>query len=84
MRTDTMNVTGMSCGGCINKIELALNRIVGVDNVQASLASGEVTVVYDEAQTSPTALEERVIGTGFGVHGVAATNGHDPRPDHCG
>ena len=47
MQTDTMNVTGMYCGGCVTKLELALNRIVGVDNVQISLASGEVTVVYD-------------------------------------
>ena len=84
MQTDTMNVTGMRCGGCINKIELALNQITGVDNVQSSLASGEVTVVYDEAQTSPSALEQGVIRAGFGVHGVAATVGHDPRPDQCG
>jgi copper chaperone CopZ len=84
MQTDTMNVTGMYCGGCVTKLELALNRIVGVDNVQISLASGEVTVVYDESRTSPTELETGVIRTGFGVHGVAAANGHDPRPDQCG
>jgi len=84
MQTDTMNVTGMRCGGCVNKIELALNGVVGVDSVQTSLASGEVTVVYDEAVTSPPVLEERVLSVGFGVHGIPATNGHDPRPDQCG
>ena len=84
MQTDAMNVTGMQCGGCVLKISLALNQVVGVDNVQVSLASGEVTVVYDESRTSPQHLEEVVISTGYGVHGVAATNGHDARPDHCG
>jgi copper chaperone CopZ len=84
MQTDTMNVTGMRCGGCVTKLELALNRIIGVDNVDISLASGEVTVVYDEARTSPSALQAGVIRTGFGVHGVVATNGHDPRPEQCG
>ena len=84
MQTNTLYVTGMKCGGCINKIELALKQIAGVDNVQASLASGEVTVVFDEGKTSPSALQRCVIGTGFGVHGVPATTGHDPHPDHCG
>ncbi len=53
-------------------------------DVQISLASGDVSVRYDEAQTSPSALNEAVIRTGFGVDGIAATNGHDPRPNHCG
>jgi copper chaperone CopZ len=79
-----MNVTGMVCGGCTTKLAYALRRDPGVDDVQISLASGEVTVVYDEGRTTPAALEEIVIHTGFGVHGVAATSGHDPRPNQCG
>jgi copper chaperone CopZ len=84
MQTDTLIVTGMQCGGCVNKLALALNRIVGVGDVQISLASGDVSVRYDEARTSPAALNEAVIRTGFGVDGVAATTGHDPRPTYCG
>jgi Cd2+/Zn2+-exporting ATPase len=79
-----MNVTGMVCGGCTIKLSLALRRDPGVDDVQISLASGEVTVVYDEHRTTPLALEEIVIHTGFGVNGVDATTGHDPRPNQCG
>ncbi len=79
-----MNVTGMVCGGCTIKLGYALRRDAGVDDVQISLASGEVTVVYDELRTTRTVLEEIVIRSGFGVHGVAATNGHDPRPSQCG
>jgi copper chaperone CopZ len=84
MQTDFMNVEGMQCGGCVNKLSLALNRIVGVEDVQISLASGETTVRYDEHQTSPSQLNEVVIATGFGVDGMVATNGHDPRPNQCG
>jgi copper chaperone CopZ len=84
MQSDTLIVTGMQCGGCVNKLALALNRIVGVGDVQISLASGEVTVRYDEAQTSPSALNEAVIRSGFGVAGMAATNGHDPDRNNCG
>jgi len=84
MQTDTLFVTGMQCGGCPIKLSLALRQVPGVDNVQISLASGEVTIVYDDTLTSPAALLETIIRTGFGAEGVAATNGHDPRPDHCG
>jgi copper chaperone CopZ len=79
-----MSVDGMHCGGCVNKLSLALNRVVGVSDVQISLASGEATIRYDELQTSPGKLNEVVIGSGFGVGGMAATNGHDPRPNCCG
>jgi copper chaperone CopZ len=84
MQTDMMHVTGMKCGGCTNKISLALNEIVGVTDVQVSLASGEVTVRYDERITSSQRLSAVVVSTGFGVDGIAATNGHDPSPTHTG
>ncbi|MEP6885263.1 MAG: heavy metal-associated domain-containing protein [Gammaproteobacteria bacterium] len=84
VQTDTMIVTGMSCGGCTNKISLALNEVIGVEDVQVSLASGEVTVRYDERSTSPQQLSAVVVRSGFGVDGIAATNGHDPNPTHSG
>jgi copper chaperone len=84
MKTDSFFVTGMQCGGCTIKLSLALRMLSGVDDVQISLASGEVTVVYDPALASPSKIQQAVISTGFGVAGVPATNGHDPRPDHCG
>ena len=84
MQTDSMNVTGMQCGGCSTKISLALNAITGVEDVQVSLASGQVSVQYNEQRMSPQQLEAAVINSGFGVNGLNATNGHDPRPDACG
>lgn len=84
LQTDSFFVTGMQCGGCTNKLSLALRRLSGVDDVQISLASGEVTIVYDPALVSPERIQEAVIRTGFGTAGIDATNGHDPRPDQCG
>ena len=84
MQTETMTITGMQCGGCATKISLALIEASGVTDVQVSLASGEVTVRYDEEHTSPVQLKAVVIKTGFGVDGTPATNGHDSRPDCCG
>jgi copper chaperone CopZ len=79
-----MAVTGMLCGGCPTKISLALNEATGVTDVQVSLASGEVTIRYDEERTSPVELKAVVIKTGFGVDETPATHGHDPRPNCCG
>ena len=84
IQTDSFFVTGMQCGGCTNKLSLALRTLSGVDDVQISLASGEVTIVYDQTLVSPARMQETVIRTGFGTGGVNATNGHDPRPDQCG
>jgi len=84
MQTDVLFATGMQCGGCTIKLSLALRQLSGVDDVQISLASGEVTVVYDPALVSPAQIQECVLRTGFGTAGMDATNGHDPRPDHCG
>jgi len=44
MQTETMTVTGMLCGGCPIKLSRALREVAGVEDVQISLASGEVTV----------------------------------------
>jgi copper chaperone CopZ len=63
---------------------LALRKSVGVEDVQISLASGEVTVRYNELRTLPSHLKDVIIRTGFGVDDIAATTGHDPKPDHCG
>ena len=84
MLTDSLFVTGMQCGGCTTRLSLALRMLPGVDNVQISLASGEVTVVYDPDLVSAYRIQETVINTGFGTAGMDATNGHDPRPDQCG
>ena len=84
MQTATIFVTEMQCGGCPIKLSSALNEANGVTDVQVSLASGGVTVRYDERYTSPSDLKAVVASTSFGVDGIAATNGHDPRPNYCG
>jgi uncharacterized protein len=43
-----LSVSGMSCVHCELTIENALSGIKGVDNVKASYAKGEVSVIFDE------------------------------------
>lgn len=39
MKTDTINVSGMTCGGCTTKVTRALSSLPGVAKVDVSLAS---------------------------------------------
>lgn len=40
----TLRVEGMDCGGCERKVEAALGRLVGIDEVSASAVTGSVKI----------------------------------------
>jgi copper chaperone len=66
MQTETMNVTGMTCGGCVSKVTQALNSVPGVGRVDVSLP-GKASVDYDERLTSRERLKSAVTHAGYGV-----------------
>ena len=68
MQTETLKVTGMTCGGCTSNVTQALKAIPGVGDVTVSLSAGEATVQYDERLTSPEQLKSAVKGAGYGVN----------------
>lgn len=67
MQTETIKVTGMTCGGCSSSVTKALKAINGVDDVIVSLATGQATVQYDETLTSPEQLKSAIKDAGYGV-----------------
>jgi len=53
MKTITLNVTGMSCEGCVNSVRNALARFEGVHNAEVSLdQKTAVLEVEDAVQTA--------------------------------
>ncbi len=66
MQTETMNVTGMTCGGCVSKVTQALTAMPGVKHVDVSLP-GKASVDFDEKLTSRERLQSAVKGAGYGV-----------------
>ena len=66
MQTETMNVTGMTCGGCVDKVTRALTAVPGVGHVDVSLP-GKASVEFDEKLTSRDRLQSAVKGAGYGV-----------------
>jgi copper chaperone len=67
MQTEQLKVTGMTCGGCTSSVTKALLAVNGVDDVVVSLATGQVTVQYNEKLTSPEQLKSAVKEAGYGL-----------------
>lgn len=69
MQTETMNVTGMTCGGCVSKLTQALKAVPGVGHVEVSLP-GKASVDFDGKLTSRQRLQSAVKDAGYGVAAV--------------
>ena len=49
MASISLNVAGMSCGGCEKSVSSALLAKDGVHNVEASHSAGTVAIDYDDS-----------------------------------
>lgn len=81
-------VSGMDCASCATKIDTAVRRMPGVEDVAVSVTAGTMTVLHD-ASSDLGAIEKKVAGLGYEVapfaSNVPATKAdafcnHDP--DH--
>jgi len=62
-----LNVEGMTCGGCVNSIQNALNGRDGVATATADLESKRVTIEFDPAVIQRDGLVEAIEDAGFDV-----------------
>jgi copper chaperone len=67
MERITLDVKGMTCGGCVNSVKRAVGALDGVSLVEVSLDSGKVAVEYDPARTQPEAFKAAIRDAGFDV-----------------
>ncbi|QJC52675.1 copper chaperone CopZ [Paenibacillus albicereus] len=65
MKTETLQVKGMSCGHCVNSVESAVKEAGGAAKVD--LSAGKVTVEYDEAKLSLQSIKEAIEEQGYDV-----------------
>lgn len=66
METTTLQVSGMSCMGCVNSVKRVLTEVPGAQNIEIDLASGQVQVGHDEQCTVQT-LREAIESAGYKV-----------------
>ena len=67
MQTISLNVSGMSCQGCEERIGRALRRMAGISAVEADHRSGAVRVMFDPARTSDATIRAAIERAGYQI-----------------
>ncbi|WP_293864402.1 heavy metal translocating P-type ATPase [uncultured Alsobacter sp.] len=70
-------VTGMDCAACAAKIETAVRRMPGVEDVTVSATAGSMTLRHAPA-TDLAALETKIAGLGYGAQRASAASSPAP------
>lgn len=66
-KTDTLNITGMSCQMCVKHVTKALQSINGVTDVVVSLEQGTATVTYNPEIAGLEGFKTAVADAGYAV-----------------
>jgi Cd2+/Zn2+-exporting ATPase len=79
----------MDCASCAAKIDTAVRRMPGVEDVSVSVTAGTMTVRHDET-SNLVAIEKKVVGLGYSVAPLAgkaapspAEHQHDDHGHQC-
>lgn len=76
-------VVGMTCASCVARLERAISKIKGVQQVQVNLATERVKVTFDDVQTTADAIYRAATDAGyppqtesleFGVQGMTCAS----------
>ena len=68
MRSATMTIEGMTCGGCVVSVKRVLERVPGVSDLKVEVGEAQLTV--DDAVVTEATLRQTVERAGFEVHEV--------------
>ncbi len=82
----TIQVQGMSCGGCAATVASALKQVDGVSDARVSYEQGQAVVTYDPAKIMPEAIargaEQRLPGYRLALGGTPPNSKESPKT--CG
>ncbi|WP_019721067.1 heavy-metal-associated domain-containing protein [Heyndrickxia coagulans] len=70
MKKAVMQLETLTCPSCMKKIEGALGKVEGVENVKVLFNASKAKVDFDEAKVSTDELKEIVEKTGYQVQAV--------------
>ncbi|MEB3343428.1 heavy metal translocating P-type ATPase [Okeania sp.] len=65
MKITYLELKGMSCAGCANKVEKAITNVPGVAECQVNFAMAQATVKYNSHQTNLHKIQQSVTNIGF-------------------
>ena len=65
MKKVSLNIKGMSCEGCVKKINSILSELNGIENYEVNLKKKNADITYSEAVTNYQEIYERLKQTTF-------------------
>ncbi len=77
----TLTLSGVTCGGCVSRVEKALNSVEGVETASVNLSMGTARVAYRPEAADANALIEAVKAAGYGAQAPDETR--DEREDEA-
>ena len=69
MEKATLNISGMTCGGCVRSVSSVLNALDGVVKAEVSLEKHCAVVDYDAAKLNQDQLKHAIQEAGYEVAG---------------
>lgn len=67
MKTDSFNITGMSCSACSARVDKCVRKLAGIREVKVNLLTGSMTATYDENQQTAESIMATVESAGYGA-----------------
>jgi copper chaperone len=67
METITLDIKGMTCGGCVASVERVLKALDGVGKVDVSLDREQATIEYVQERVNPARLRSVIEEAGYEV-----------------
>jgi len=67
MKTVTLGISGMTCGGCVRSVTNVLTALDGVAKADVSLENRSAVVDYDPGKVAVDQLKRSVVEAGFEI-----------------
>jgi copper chaperone CopZ len=84
--TTEIDIAGMSCQNCADKIDAALTKLDGIQDVEVRLSENKAFVKYDAAAVTVPAMETSITKLGYKVGKASAVSdkeGCDDEASDC-
>lgn len=83
VRESRYRVEGMDCASCAAKIDTAVRRVVGVEDVSVSVSAATMTVRHAGNDDVGPAIMRKVVGLGYGLLPLAGDASPGVTPGDC-
>ncbi|MFC4324251.1 heavy metal translocating P-type ATPase [Litchfieldia salsa] len=69
----SLQVTGMTCASCVNRIEKNISKLHGILEVNVNLANEKVNIQYNSNETSLDEISNAIEKSGYGIQTETVT-----------